>query len=209
MLKKEARKITGGLSKPSKMPGPAHNLPAWRCITGVKLQAVPGSVCAGCYAMKGRYRFKNVKDALQRRMDSLDHPQWVQAMVVLIDKQPWFRWHDSGDLQSLEHLEKIFEVCRLTPETSHWLPTREAKILTQITPADVPSNLIIRMSSHMINQGPVKSWPWTSTVAAPGTERTSHAQDSRQCPASKQGNQCKDCRACWDRAVPNVEYREH
>ena len=53
MLKKEARKITGGLSKPSKMPGPAHNLPAWKCITGVKLQAVPGSVCAGCYAMKG------------------------------------------------------------------------------------------------------------------------------------------------------------
>jgi hypothetical protein len=39
MLKKEARQITGGLSKPSKMPGPAHNLPAWRCITGVKLQA--------------------------------------------------------------------------------------------------------------------------------------------------------------------------
>ena len=35
MLKKEARKITGGLSKPSKMPGPAHNLPAWNCITGV------------------------------------------------------------------------------------------------------------------------------------------------------------------------------
>jgi len=71
--------------------------------------------------MKGRYRFKNVKDALQRRMDSLDHPQWVQAMVVLIDKQPWFRWHDSGDLQSLEHLEKIFEVCRLTPETGRGL----------------------------------------------------------------------------------------
>ena len=110
MNKKEAKIITGGLSKPSKMPGHAYNLPAWRCKTGVKLQAVKGSVCAGCYAMKGRYRFKNVKDALQRRMDSLDHPQWVQAMVVLIDKQPWFRWHDSGDLQSLDHLNKIFEV---------------------------------------------------------------------------------------------------
>ena len=37
MLKKEARQITGGLSKPSKMPGHAHNLPAWNCITGAKL----------------------------------------------------------------------------------------------------------------------------------------------------------------------------
>ena len=34
MLKKEAREITGGLSKPSKMPGPAHNLPAQACKTG-------------------------------------------------------------------------------------------------------------------------------------------------------------------------------
>ena len=41
MLKKEARQITGGLSKPSKMPGPAHNLPAWNCITGQKLVNKP------------------------------------------------------------------------------------------------------------------------------------------------------------------------
>ena len=111
MLKKEARKITGGLSAPSKMPGPAHNLPAWRCITGVKLQKVPGSVCAGCYAMKGRYRFRNVKEALARRQQALTHPRWVEAMVTLIKDQDWFRWHDSGDIQSPEHLKNIFEVC--------------------------------------------------------------------------------------------------
>ena len=52
MLKKEARQITGGLSKPSKMPGPAHNLPAVACKTGAKLVKVPGSVCAGCYALR-------------------------------------------------------------------------------------------------------------------------------------------------------------
>ena len=66
MLKKEAREITGGLSKPSKMPGPAHNLPAVACKTGAKLVQIPGSVCAGCYALKGRYRFNNVQKALQR-----------------------------------------------------------------------------------------------------------------------------------------------
>ena len=77
MLIKEAKEITGGLSSPSKMPGYAYNLPAWRCITGVKLQAVPGSVCAGCYAMKGRYRFRNVKEALERRQQSLKDPRWV------------------------------------------------------------------------------------------------------------------------------------
>ena len=124
MLKKEARKITGGLSAPSKMPGPAHNLPAWKCITGVKLQAVPGSVCAGCYAMKGRYRFKNVRAALDRRLEALSDPRWVQAMVVLIKDHKFFRWHDSGDIQSVDHLKNIFEVCKQTPDTQHWMPTR-------------------------------------------------------------------------------------
>ena len=112
MLKKEARRITGGLSAPSKMPGPAYNLPAQGCITGAKLQAVEGSVCAGCYALKGRYNFKNVRLALARRLQSLDHPQWVYAMIVLIKGEEVFRWHDSGDLQSVQHLMNIFEVCK-------------------------------------------------------------------------------------------------
>ena len=199
MNKKEAKAITGGLSAPSKMPGPAYNLPAAACITGAKLVNVPGSVCAGCYALKGRYRFSNVKKALARRLHSLDHPDWVRAMVVLIDNAPWFRWHDSGDLQGPEHLKKIFEVCKLTPETRHWMPTREARFLSLMDPDIIPTNLIIRMSSHMINQKPVKFWPWTSTVSTEG----------KTCPAQDQGNQCRSCRACWDRSVSNVTYPKH
>ena len=199
MLKKEAKEITGGLSAPSKMPGPAYNLPATQCITGAKLQAVPGSVCAGCYALKGRYRFSNVRMALARRLESLKHPRWVEAMTVLIKGEPHFRWHDSGDLQSAWHLKRIFEVCNKTPETKHWLPTREARILNLMDPDIIPPNLIIRMSSHMIDQGPVTFWPWTSTVST----------KSKTCPAKDQGNECKNCRACWDRKVSNVTYPKH
>tara|TARA_R100001224_G_scaffold30574_1_gene16847 strand:- start:192 stop:797 length:606 start_codon:yes stop_codon:yes gene_type:complete len=201
MLKKEAREITGGLSAPNKMPGPSINLPAWNCITGVKLQAVKNSVCAGCYAMKGRYRFPNVREAMDRRLQALTDPRWVDAMVTLIKGQPWFRWHDSGDIQSPEHLKNIFEVCKRTPETKHWMPTREAKFLTLIDPDVVPENLIIRMSSHMINQGPVNSWPWTSTVSTKPEDRT--------CAAPDQGNKCRDCRACWDRNIKNICYGKH
>ena len=199
MLKKEARKITGGLSAPNKMPGPSINLPAWNCITGLKLQAVKGSVCAGCYAMKGRYRFPNVRKAMDRRLTALQDPRWVDAMVTLVKGQPWFRWHDSGDIQSPEHLKNIFEVCNRTPETRHWMPTREVKFLKLMDPDVVPENLIIRISSHMIDQGPVKHWPWTSTVVTSG----------KTCPAAEQGNKCKECRACWDRSVKNVAYGKH
>ena len=185
------------------MPGYAYNLPAWRCVTGVKLQAVAGSVCAGCYAMKGRYRFRNVKEALDRRLTSLTDPRWVQAMTLLVThyskKVPFFRWHDSGDLQGPDHLKNIFEVCNQTPVTRHWLPTREVKLLTLMDPTVVPKNLIIRMSSHMIGQAPVKFWPWTSTVVRAG----------KTCPAQEQGNACGSCRQCWNHDVSNVSYPKH
>ena len=197
--KKQAKEITGGLSKPSKMPGPAFNLPASRCITGAKLVKIPGSVCHGCYALKGRYRFNNVQKALERRRQALTSPQWIDAMTVLITGHEFFRWHDSGDLQSLEHLKNIFEVCKRTPKTRHWLPTREAQILKQVTPEEVPKNLIIRFSSHMIDQGPVKAWPWTSTVVT----------KDKTCPAAEQDNTCGSCRACWNRDVKNISYGKH
>ena len=198
MLKKEAKKITGGLSAPSKMPGPAFNLPAQACITGSKLVMVPGSVCHGCYALKGRYRFPNVKEALQRRLAALMDPRWVDAMVVLIDKEPFFRWHDSGDLQSVQHLKNIFEVCNRTPGTQHWLPTREVKFLPLNFDA-IPKNLIIRLSGHKIDKDAASFWPWTSTVVTAG----------RTCPAPDQNNECKDCRACWSRDTANIAYGKH
>ena len=198
MLKKEAKEITGGLSKPNKMPGPSINLPAAACITGAKLVGVRGSTCSGCYALKGRYRFQNVKDAMQRRLAKLHDPRWVEAMVTLVHKQPVFRWHDSGDLQSAWHLKQIFEVCNRTPETYHWLPTREARFLP-LNHDSIPKNLIIRMSSHKVDQGPVTFWPWTSTVST----------TTKTCPAKDQGNSCGDCRACWDRNVSNITYPKH
>ena len=208
MLKKEARLITGGLSKPNKMPGPSINLPAPACITGSKLVDVLGSTCSGCYALKGRYRFPNVKEAMQRRLDKLHDPRWVDAMVTLINGRHWqkpepvFRWHDSGDLQSVQHLKNIFEVCKQTPDTMHWLPTREARFLKLMDPEVVPKNLKIVLSDHMNDQRvPPSWWPYTSGVT------TNH--ELVTCPASKQGNKCLDCRKCWDRNTKRVIYGKH
>ncbi len=118
------------MSKPSKMPGWSIGLPAKECKTGGKLQAVKGSVCYDCYALKGCYVFKVVQDAQYRRLKAISSPAWVEAMAHLINskKPDVFRWHDSGDVQDLDHLKKIYEVCRLTPSKRHWLPTREAWI---------------------------------------------------------------------------------
>jgi len=131
----------------------------------------------------------------------LTHPLWVEAMAAQINskKVKWFRWHDSGDVQNLDHLNKIYAVCRLTPDVKHWMPTREAWTKDHLT--SCPDNLIIRFSVPMIDQEAPASWPHTSTVTTKPGQRT--------CPAPTQGNQCKDCRACWDKTVKNICYGEH
>ena len=123
-------------------------------------------------------------------------------MVVLVTGHAHFRWHDSGAIQSVEHLKNIFEVCKRTPGTSHWLPTREARFLSLMDPAVVPANLKIVLSDHMVDQmTPASWWPFTSGVT------TDEAQVS--CPAPKQNNECQSCRACWDRNVKRVVYGKH
>ena len=199
MKTSEAWKLVGGLSKPGKMPGWSIGIPAKECKTGSKLQAVKGSVCYDCYAMKGCYVFKVVQDAQYRRLAAIRDPQWVTAMAHLINskKPDVFRWHDSGDVQDLDHLNKIFSVCKLTPGRRHWMPTREAWIKDHLNRA--PSNLVIRFSAPMVDQAAPASWPNTSTVV------TAHAT----CPAPHQDNQCKDCRNCWNKEIKNISYGQH
>jgi len=201
MLKKEAKEITGGLSAPGKMPEGSYNLPAGACQTGQILALVEDTPCHKCYALTGRYRFPNVKAALARRLKSLDHPLWVQAMAVLIKGKKFFRWHDSGDLQSVQHLINIFEVCKLTPETMHWLPTQERKFLP-LSQDSIPKNLIIRLSNAKNDTKPGNAWSHWSTVVT--TPRAGHV-----CPAPDQGNECGSCRACWSKDVYEVQYKIH
>ena len=200
MKTNEALQIIGGsLSKPSKMPGWSIGLPAKECKTGGKLQAVPGSVCFDCYAMKGCYVFKVVQDAQYRRLAAIKHPLWVGAMAHLINskKANVFRWHDSGDVQDEEHLIKIFAVCKLTPKIKHWLPTREAWIKAFLP--ECPENLVIRFSAPMVDQEAPASWPNSSEVVTAGAT----------CPAAKQDNECRDCRACWDATIKTISYGKH
>ena len=188
------------MTRTSKMPGLSYSLPAWECKTGAKLAKIKGSVCSGCYAMKGNYtRYPAIKAAQYVRLKAITDPRWVDAMVAQIKNQKWFRWHDAGDIQNEEHLLNIFEVCKLTPNTKHWMPTREAQFLKLVSPEEVPDNLIIRMSSHMVDQSPVTFWPWTSTVK----------NGSGTCPAPRQGGKCGSCRRCWNKKIPNVEYAKH
>ena len=200
MKVKDALKITDSFTKTSKMPGLSYSLPAWECKTGWKLAQVPGTPCFSCYAKKGNYtRYPAIKIAQYRRLAAIKIEGWTRAMAVQILKQKYFRWHDAGDVQSHEHMAKIIEVCKLTPNTKHWLPTQERQYLPK--PEDVPANLIIRLSRSKVDGPAGNAWTHDSGVTTQEGERT--------CPAPDQGGACKDCRACWNKDIKSVIYGKH
>jgi len=195
-----ATKVVGGLSRTTKMPCPSYGLPTHACIRGQKLAQVSGTICQKCYADgRGNYRFPNVKHSQELRLASLLDPNWVDAMSSLLYFEEHMRWHDSGDLQGEWHLDRIIEVAKNTPNTLHWLPTHEPKMVENKI---IPVNLSLRVSADLIDQPAQVVGFNTSTV---------HTKDylGHECPAPKQGGKCGSCRACWDRSVTNVSYRKH
>jgi hypothetical protein len=203
MTRKEAWDLVGGLSKPGKMPWYAYSIPATQCKVGSKLALIEGTVCHGCYALKGRYMMPNVKDAMERRLASLQDLRWVDAMAFLLNdlagKKPrHFRWHDSGDLQDISHLHKIIKVALRTPTIQHWLPTKE-KALVLSYKGKLPPNLTIRISAYHIDH----------TLKGSGFPTSSVSTNSRTCPAYDNDGKCGSCRKCWDPSVPNVTYPLH
>lgn len=229
-LRSQERRELGGFSEPTKMPWLGWSIPAHYCRVGSRLREVPGSVCANCYACTRHYRQRNVLDAMERRFATLaDLDRWTGSMIDLLceraarfrpkENDPWpaFRWHDSGDLQSVEHL---LAICRIaegtedvlmadgtTQDIRHWLPTREYEVVQEVLrQRAVPRNLAIRVSAHMID-GPVPD-----RIGLPVSSvhtREDRYPDALICPAFTHGGGCGSCRACWDPAVRHVSYRGH
>jgi len=207
MTLKQLESITGTLSKPSKMPCYGYSIPAWRCKVGYKMRKVAGSICSACYALKGRYIFPSVKNAMEKRFASLNDTEWTPSIVALIakkEKSGYFRWHDSGDLQDIMHLTKIVCVARFLPNVKFWLPTREYNLVNRfLKDCTFPENLTVRLSSLMFD-GDV-----TERQNPFGLPTSGAAKDGFTCPSSKQGNKCLTCRACWDKNVDNIIYKKH
>jgi hypothetical protein len=211
MRKAEATAICGTLTQTSKMPCKSYSLPTEACQTGYKMAQIKGSICSSCYADKGFYKVyaNTIKPAQFARLDSINDPHWVDAMVSLIGNDPFFRFHDSGDLQGLQHLEKIAQIAEKTPNTRHWLPTREYAIVKQYIAKHgaLPKNLIVRLSAMYPDQAvniPASLHGFSNITAS--NVHTSKPI-GKACKAPDQNGECLDCRECWGSSV--ISYKMH
>jgi hypothetical protein len=210
--KKEAIEYAGNCTKTSKMPCDSYSLPTENCITGSKLAKIKNTPCFNCYANKGNYhRFKsNILPMQKKRLHSIKSKNWVNAMIKLINNQPYFRWHDSGDIQSIEHFHKICLIAEAMPKTLFWIPTREYSIIKDYAKDHViPKNLIVRLSAMFIDER-VKIPQSLSNIPNITTANV-HSKNALgfECIASKQNNECRDCRACWNTDIKEVSYKQH
>lgn len=205
--------IGGRLGRTSKMPGYSWGISAEACQRGAELASNLASVCSHCYARRGRYVTPVVKAALERRRAALAHPQWGDAMAFLLNTQigaGYFRWFDTGDLQSADHLRAILRVAIASPGVRHWIPTHEREFVREVLferNNELPANVCIRASSDVVEEQGVSPFGLpTSTVHRWPGEPVPTSRGTFECAAYTRGEHCGSCRACWEPGVKNVSY---
>ena len=210
MLVKTAKQYGNISTGNTKMPGTTFAIDAFACKVGSKLAKVAGTPCASCYARRIQKFRPNVDAAWKRNLalwQATEPAVWEQAMAFQIlryNSDGYHRWFDSGDLQSVQMLKSIVNVCLMTPNVEHWLPTQERGILKKyLTTSELPSNIVVRVSASKVN-GLDTSAIHTSNVFDKNGTVT-----GTECKARSRGNACGPCRACWDKGVSNVSYPKH
>ena len=222
-LKEIADENLGGMSDASKMPWLSWSLNSNDCKLGAVLKFVDGTVCSNCYADKGNYNYPNVIAAQERRLNTLStdtetRDKWVYNFVRffkghialgLPEEKRYFRWLDSGDIQSVEMLSDIVRIARLVPEIQFWLPTREIGMVKEylFTSPHIPDNICIRLSANQVG----RKRPASISILHPRLSDSTvdyFDEEYAECPAPEQDNSCGDCRKCW-MPTAKVGYHKH
>ena len=205
------------LSKAGKMPCRSWSLQALETCKGAyDINGEIVKACQGCYALKGNYRFSNVKKSRAHNLQDCKREDWVEDMVLELDNDRYFRWFDSGDIADIRLAKKILEVMKRTPHCNHWLPTRTykfesfRKILEEM---NALPNVVVRYSSDSTDgkkkvydrRGKEIKAKYTSSILKEYVE----SKGNHLCPSSKQDGKCLRCRACWSKDVKNVNYLLH
>lgn len=213
----ELENVVGSLSQTTKIPAPGFSTSAFDCKMGSILAKINGSICHDCYARHGNNLWANAQKGFKKRSLAVKEPYWTSFMTELISrdqqrrkskKSPTghFRWFNSGDLESLEHLEKIVEIAKNLPHIKFWLPTREYGMvkLFKVSGKKFPPNLCVRLSALMIDQKAPRLF------GLPGSGVVYDRKKSN-CRAYKGGEKanCGSCRMCWDKKVKAVYYPWH
>ena len=198
------------LSKASKMPCKSFSLPVTEEVCKGMRDTMGNvkPVCVGCYAKKGFYNMPVVRDLREHNLlatKQLDDT-FANSMVEQVGKAKYFRWFDSGDIYSDKLLARIYWICKNTPNTKHWIPTKARELFNQETwkALEALPNVTVRYSSpSIIGTYEPKHGSTVSQAIHKSTKELFY------CPASTQKGKCETCRACWNPKLKVISYLKH
>lgn len=244
-----------------KMPGRHFSSSAYFCQTGAILMNKKDTPCSKCYATRGNYATGTNISGNSRNSLAIEYYQnvvgsfdlWEFALIKLIEHHSakteqikdakgniigivdplFFRFHDAGDIQSLEHLKAINNIALALPEVNFWLPTRELTYVKEFFDknGDFAANLVVRQSQHKNGKKPFNFAKYPQLL----TSTVEWDKGKHNCPALtqhvekwvkkkgelkliKQFGVCEgialdgnynSCRNCWSRDIPNINYTLH
>lgn len=213
------------ISKTSKMKITGKKVGSWSLPAGTSCPGAKGAeVCEGCYAKKGMYRFPVVKNVREHNAQDYHREDWVDDMVKEVSKYDYFRWFDSGDIETPELAHKIRRVIALTGKTKHWLPTRSDKVksindtingatygssLMQSLPISQYNNVALRPSADNIGLNNNERPGVNSYVIRDTDLFEAKRQGIFVCPVTTDNNRtsCDTCTMCYTNA--EVAYLVH
>ena len=209
------------LSNPSKLNSQAFPLPVNDEVCLGRKDTITGELlekCSKCYA--DNRGFYAMPDTIRVREDNLKIiKENIQVFIFFMigklnrKKNKEFRWFDSGDIFSIEFLNGLIEVCKKTPNTTHWIPTttwnypnKEFLSLLQVLQA-LPNVRLRASNKGSIPELPQGLYPLQSVVVK--EVKAKSTKELFYCPAPKQGGKCGSCKACYNPNISTIAYLEH
>lgn len=160
--------------------------------------------CSGdCYALKGRFRFQNVKNNMAANYAAYreDPDTYFADIKREIDNgmvvYSYFRWHSAGDIVDMRYLQGMVDVANALNRTSFLAFTKKYELVNEYIASGgvIPDNLHIVFSAwgNSLSVDNPNDFP-VAYVRFGDEERDSSIPEN----ASECSGKCTTCLQCWN-----------
>ena len=187
----------------------------WDLPAGISCP-IQSEICSKCYARKGHFTRPNAKNLRYHNFYELADKGYINWKLWIINKleeisPKYFRWHSSGDVFCKQYLNAIYEVCKVLPETSFWLPSHNYRVFTEKPPKNLQVHLSCMKDTKQEEEcrkkmGTRIKLAYMFVNKAP--RRTHICPCSGKAPDRPRNCDQANCRTCWNKDR-NVAFYYH
>lgn len=171
-----------------------------------------------CYAKKGNFLYKNVKEGQLNRMARSMRSNFVELMIKEVKKiaqkgHKIVRVHSCGDFYSKVYIYKWEKIALACPEVTFYAYTRNwrmAKYHLPLALLEKVSNFVLWFSTDPTSGIPQNA-PRISYILEPGSHRYHKNMPKPNCKKQRKHNykNCTDCGICTSKKSTAVTFIKH